>query len=89
MTYQSPTNEAFTITKNLPAPPSASITDRTASLAALRQALSSTQEQINKELTERMEQDKARDGAKTGSGNKAIDDVKEEENYGEEVQDED
>ena len=37
-----------------------------------------------------MEQDRARDSAKAGNGNhKAVDDVKEEENYGEEVQEED
>jgi hypothetical protein len=89
-TYQSTTSETFTFTKHIPAPPSASTADRTAHLAALRQALSSTQDQINKELTERMEQDKARDSAKAGNGsNKAVDDVKEEENYGEEVQEED
>lgn len=86
-TYRSPASEAFTVTENIPAPPSASVTDKAAYLVALRQALSSTQAQINKELTERMEQDKARDDAKADAGgNKTVDDVKEEENYGEEVQ---
>lgn len=86
--YQSPTNEPFTISKDIPAPPSTSVTDKTAYLEALRQALSSTQDQINKELTARMEEDKARE-AKVGGSKKSVDDVKEEENYGEEMQEED
>lgn len=79
-TYTSPTNPSFTITQPLPPTPSTpSIAEKTASLAALRAAVTLAQAQINKELTSRMEDDKARDAA---SGN----DVKEEENYGEEVQ---
>lgn len=80
-TYKSPTSEPFTTTQSLAAPPSTSVADKTAYLSSLRKALASTQEQVNKELTERMEQDKAREGGNS----KGVDDAKEEENYGEEV----
>lgn len=54
------------------------------------------QEQINKELTSRMEEDKVREagsasangvssGAGAGAGAGAVDEAKEEDNYGEEV----
>lgn len=78
--YASPASEPFTTTHALPALQSpASVADKTAYLAALRAAVTDAQAQINKELTSRMEQDKVRDAA-------AIDDAKEEENYGEEIQ---
>lgn len=83
-TYQSPTSEPFTISQSLPAPLSTTVADKTAYLSSLRAALATTQEQVNKELTDRMEEDKAREG---GSGK--VDDAKEEENYGEEVVEED
>lgn len=85
--YQSPANEPFTANSTIPAPPSDSLADKSAYLGALRQAISSTQDRINKELTARMEEDKARD-TNAGSGKKGVDDLKEEENYGEEVQEE-
>lgn len=84
-TYKSPASEPFTTSQSIPAPPSTSVSDKTAYLSSLRQAVTSTQEQINKELTERMEQDKAREG----SNSRGVDDAKEEENYGEEVVEED
>ncbi|KPM45787.1 hypothetical protein AK830_g835 [Neonectria ditissima] len=78
--YASPASEPFATSHVLPALQSpASVADKTAYLAALRAAVTDAQAQINKELTARMEQDKARDAA-------AVDDAKEEENYGEEVQ---
>lgn len=80
--YTSPTSAPFTLTETLPAPTTSSTADKTQYLAALRAAVTATQEKVNKELTARMEEDKARD-AKTG-----IDEAKEEENYGEEVQEE-
>lgn len=80
-TYKCPTSEPFTTIQSIVAPPSTSAADKTAYLSSLRQALASTQEQINKELTERMEQDRAREG----NNGKGVDDAKEEENYGEEV----
>lgn len=85
-TYQSPTNEPFTHTQKLPAPPTAKTTDRTAYLATLRKATAEMQETINKELTARMEEDKAREAAANGvSKAKVVDEAKEEDNYGEEV----
>lgn len=81
--YASPTNEAFDVDTPLP---SASGSDKTSYLAALRTAVIDAQATINRELTARMEEDnKARD---VGAGAAAVDDAKEEENYGEEVQEE-
>jgi hypothetical protein len=90
-TYQSPANEAFTQAQKIPAPPTSKTTDRTAYLAALRKATAEMQEQINKELTTRMEEDKARESRTNGSSKKngAVDEAKEEDNYGEEVPEED
>ncbi|KAF5010499.1 hypothetical protein FDECE_3354 [Fusarium decemcellulare] len=78
--YSSALSEPFNVTHSLPAiSSSSSTTDKTAYLEALRASVADTQATINKELTARMEQDKARDAAA---------EAKEEENYGEEVQDE-
>ena len=75
-TYQSPTNEPFTHTAKLPASPTAKTTDRTAYLASLRKATAAMQETINKELTSRMEEDKAREAAASGvSTAKAVDEA--------------
>lgn len=87
-TYKSPTNEPFVYSHKIPAPPSATTTDRTAYLAALRKAVAGLQESINTELTARMEEDKAREGATNGA-KKGVDEAKEEDNYGEEVVEED
>lgn len=84
-TYASPTNEPFSLSQDIRAPPSSSVADKTQYLENLRQAVSTTQDQINKELTSRMEEDNAR----AGNTPKGIDEAKEEENYGEEVQEED
>lgn len=90
--YTSPANEAFTVDKPLPAAPSSTdVAAKTEYLSALRAAVINTQEQINKELTSRMEEDKARE-APTGAAaakKASVDEEKEEENYGEEVQEED
>ncbi|KAK2612819.1 hypothetical protein QQS21_001099 [Conoideocrella luteorostrata] len=87
--YKSPDNESFTITKVLPAMQSASVEDKTTYLGAVRKAVTETQEQINKELTARMEEEKIR-GATSGLATKlGADEDKEEENYGEEAQYED
>lgn len=74
-TYASPTSPAFTLTRSLES------ADHAPYLASLRAAVSSVQDEINRELTQRMEEDKAREGK--------LDEVKEEENYGEEVVEED
>lgn len=87
--YTSPHNQDFTVTKSLDTPPSASGQDKAAYLGAVRKAVTETQEQINQELTSRMEEDKTR-GSGTGLVAKlGVDEDKEEENYGEEVQEED
>ncbi|ATY62824.1 Gon7 [Cordyceps militaris] len=78
-TYASPTNDAFALSSPLPL----SDDDKTAYLGALRAAVGEAQATINKELTARMEEDKARDA---GAAAAAADDAKEEENYGEDVQ---
>ncbi|KAF6832170.1 hypothetical protein CMUS01_07025 [Colletotrichum musicola] len=85
-TYTSPTNEPFTFSETLPAPPSSGVADKTAYLGALRKAIGSAQDSINKELTARMEEDKAREAGKNGAAPKtAVDEALEEENYGEEA----
>lgn len=92
-TYSSPSNASFTHMQKIPTPPSDKTTDRTAYLSALRKATSSMQEQINKELTARMEEDKAKDAEGVNGASKAkakgVDESKEEDNYGEEVVEED
>lgn len=91
-TYASPTNAPFVITYELQAPPSGTanptVPDKTKYLSGLRAATATMQEQINKELTQRMEEDKAREASKNGNMSKVVDDAKEEENYGEEAQEE-
>ncbi|TFA97564.1 hypothetical protein CCMA1212_010696 [Trichoderma ghanense] len=83
--YTSPTNAPFAITESIPAPPSPlDAASKSKYLEALRASVASAQDKINRELTARMEEDKAREEA---AGVKhSVDDEKEEENYGEEVQ---
>lgn len=78
-TYKSPTSEPFLHTAELPAPASNAPIHRTAYLGALRAAVGEMQEKINKDLTSRMEDDKTR------AASAAVDEAKEEDNYGEEV----
>ncbi|KAH8903994.1 Gon7 family protein [Coniochaeta sp. PMI_546] len=82
-TYKSETNEPFSFSQSFPAPDPADVEQKTNYLANLRAAVVGTQEKINKELTARMEEDKARDA--TGAKIPDVDEAKEEENYGEEV----
>lgn len=87
--YTSPSNEAFAVDELLPAAPSSTdVAAKTEYLSALRAAVVSTQEQINEELTARMEEDKARVAPTDAAAAKraTVDEEKEEENYGEEVQ---
>lgn len=78
--YASSVSEPFKVSHTLPAiSPTASTCDKSSYLEALRASIADTQATINQELTARMEQDKARDAAA---------EAKEEENYGEEVQEE-
>ncbi|PTB74140.1 hypothetical protein M440DRAFT_1297988, partial [Trichoderma longibrachiatum ATCC 18648] len=83
--YTSPTNPPFTTSESIPAPPTPlDVASKSKYLAALRASVSSAQDKINAELTARMEEDKRREEA---AGLKhVVDDEKEEENYGEEVQ---
>lgn len=87
--YVSPSNEAFTISQKLPAPAGEATKERIAYLGALRKATAEVQEQINKELTMRMEDDKAREARGENVTAQAVDEAKEEDNYGEEVVEED
>ncbi|KKA28338.1 hypothetical protein TD95_004922 [Thielaviopsis punctulata] len=88
--YASPTNESFSLSHTLPScPPSVAAAEKSAYLAALRQAITEMQDAINVQLTARMDEDNKTKSAAGGSGGVVVDDVAEEENYGEEVQEED
>ncbi|KAG7285320.1 hypothetical protein NEMBOFW57_009942 [Staphylotrichum longicolle] len=82
-TYTSTSNAPFTISLPLSAPAdSTTVENKARYLSELRQS-------VNRELTARMEEDKARESsAAAASGKKIVDDEKEEENYGEEMQEE-
>lgn len=90
-TYTSTTNAPFSVSLPLTAPRDTSTVEaKTKYLSELRQSVLSLQERVNREVTDRMEEDKAREASATGGGGaRAVDDEKEEENYGEEVQEED
>lgn len=89
-TYSSPTNPAFTHTAELPSLGANNVSERVAYLSALRKETAALQERINTELTQRMEDDKTQAATDAGCNNKRkVDDVAEEENYGEEVVEED
>ncbi|KAK3490940.1 EKC/KEOPS complex, subunit Gon7 [Neurospora hispaniola] len=101
-TYTNSTNlsPSFTLTKDVPTTTSTNTTssssemttsDRAKYLHELRQIAATFQDDINRELTQRMEEDNKRAGQNGGGdqskGKEA--EAKEEENYGEEVVDED
>ena len=86
-TYTSDSNEPFSFSQSFPTPDASNVDDKSKYLGSLRAAVVETQEKINKELTARMEEDKARDA--TGPKVADVDEAKEEENYGEEVVEED
>lgn len=85
--YDAPHAEPFRVESSFPAPTSTSVEDKSKSLANLRASITEVQADINRRLTANMEADKAREAAETGKP--VVDDVKEEENYGEEVVNED
>ncbi|PFH55852.1 hypothetical protein XA68_17514 [Ophiocordyceps unilateralis] len=89
-TYSSPTNEAFSLVRHIPAPPSDAVSDKVRYLETLRNAVDVTQALVNKELTARMDQDKAREASvgNAAAAKLGVDEDKEEDNYGEEGQDE-
>lgn len=83
-TYTSTSNNPpFTIFSAIPTPSTtlSPVDHKTAYLTGLRASVLDVQERINKELTTRMEQDNAASSTPADS--------KEEENYGEEMQEED
>lgn len=92
--YTSPTNPPFTLANTLHAPASGTVNptvpDKTRYLSELRAATTAIQGQINRELTQRMDEDnsKAASSSAAAKHGKSVDDAKEEENYGEEVQEE-
>lgn len=67
---------------SLPASTTTSLAEKSAYLSALRQAVVRLQEDVNSFLTARMEDDKV--SASMGGGR--VDEGKEEENYGEEME---
>jgi len=87
-TYNSPTSQSFVVSEQLPSLPTSpdAVEQKTKYLQSLRTAISAAQEQINRELTQRMEEDKARDAASKSGQEKEREEEKEEENYGEEEQ---
>ncbi|KAK4251629.1 Gon7 family-domain-containing protein [Corynascus novoguineensis] len=89
-TYTSTTNEGFDVRLQLKAlADSTTVETKAKYLSELRQSVTSLQDRINRELTARMEEDKAREVSNAAvNGIKVVDDEKEEENYGEEVQEE-
>ncbi|KAL2160105.1 hypothetical protein VTH06DRAFT_1760 [Thermothelomyces fergusii] len=89
-TYTSSTNEGFDVRLPITSPADTTTVEAKAKyLSELRRSVTSLQDRINKELTARMEEDKAREASGAGgNGTKVVDDEKEEENYGEEVQEE-
>ncbi|KFA61774.1 hypothetical protein S40285_04187 [Stachybotrys chlorohalonatus IBT 40285] len=89
--YTSSSSTPFHISHAVAAPPTSSVPDKVQYLAGLRAAVAATQDAVNKELTARMEEDKARDAASNRAAAKTmdVDEALEEQNYGEEVQSED
>ncbi|KAK3997149.1 EKC/KEOPS complex subunit GON7 [Cladorrhinum sp. PSN332] len=83
--YTSTTNAPFSISETLTPPFDTSIASKQTYLDSLRRSIISAQERVNKELTDRMEEDNKR----SNNNKSSIDDAKEEENYGEEVVEED
>ncbi|GKT86542.1 GON7 family protein [Colletotrichum tofieldiae] len=63
-----------------PAPPTSGAGDKATYLNALRKSINTAQENINKELTARMEEDKVKEATRNGAAP-----TLEEENYGEEA----
>ncbi|KAF3070498.1 hypothetical protein GL218_00902 [Daldinia childiae] len=88
--------EAFTLSTPLSLPESGITDHKTSYLRTLREAVSSLQDNVNSELTMRMEKE-TREAAVTGDSKKGgksiaaagVDEAIEEENYGEEVVEDD
>ncbi|KAK3397085.1 hypothetical protein B0T20DRAFT_480674 [Sordaria brevicollis] len=95
VTYTNSTSlsSPFTLTKDVPASSTSpmSTSDRAAYLKSLREIAAQFQDDINRELTQRMEEDNKRAAAASGGAKSKAEEeaAKEEENYGEEVVEED
>ncbi|KAI9737295.1 MAG: hypothetical protein M1818_005828 [Claussenomyces sp. TS43310] len=85
--YRSPTNESFSFEEKLPTLTTTLLEDRVAYLSQLRESTAQLQGIINAELTKRMTEDKLLE--EKNAAQDAVDDAREEENYGEEVVEED
>jgi Gon7 family len=87
--YRSPTGmKDFTHGLSAKCSPKATVSETTAYLSELRSGTKTMQENINKFLTEKMEEDKTREASTKSTKTKGQDEV-EEENYGEEPAEED
>ncbi|UNI16175.1 hypothetical protein JDV02_002639 [Purpureocillium takamizusanense] len=75
-----------TTTTGSSAASAAAVDDKSRYLEALRRAVAETQDQVNRELTARMDEDN-RNNSNNKARELALDEAKEEENYGEDVQD--
>lgn len=94
-TYQGPSNDNFVVAREItslvessqtPASETISLAAKTNFLKDLRASVAEVQEQVNKELTARMEADKAREAGTSVTAN-VVNEADEEQNYGEEVVD--
>ena len=80
--------EVFTLPLSAKCPPNPSTSEKTAYLSELRSSAKTLQENVNGFLTEKMEEDKAREAREKGAKTKTQDEI-EEEQYGEEPVEED
>lgn len=85
-TYNSPTNPTFSHATPIPFSASNIASPRTSYISALRNETTILQRRINAELTNRMENDKAQQASNlaTSARKDVVDEIAEEENYGEE-----
>jgi hypothetical protein len=90
-TYNSSTNPTFSHTTLIPLLTSGIASTRISYISALRNETAILQGRINAELTTRMENDKAQQTSNltTSVKDDVVDEIAEEENYGEEVPQED
>ncbi|TLS24555.1 hypothetical protein PpBr36_08086 [Pyricularia pennisetigena] len=94
--YKGPSDDSFVVNRDIPLAAASSqapgdetmsLAEKTKFLKDLRTSVAAVQDQVNKELTQRMEADKAREaGTATAI---TVNEAEEEQNYGEEVVDED
>ena len=84
--YAAPSTPAHDFARSLPALPADAPADqRTAYLGALRAAVQDVQRDVNTFLTQKMDEDKQHEQQQAEAAGGAVDESKEEANYGEEV----